>query len=100
MIHSFDDDLTQEIFHGMHSHALRKKYASNVVKDIERKLDLLNAAHSLEDFFLIPTTKPDAAVRDAHGKYSIPINGDYRLTFRWSKEGPTNVEVRTSYHAA
>lgn len=94
MIHSFEDSITEEIFHGTHSHAVRKRFPSGTVKRIQRTLDLLNAAPTLEALQEIPSHKPDPLVRDAHASYSIPVDATLRITFHWTAHGPARVQVR------
>ena len=93
MIQSFDDAVAEEIFHGIYSHAVRKKFSSQLVTELERKLDLLNAAESLESLHWIPSIKAEAGVRDAHGKYSIPLDPNWRLAFGWNG-GPEYIEIK------
>ena len=92
MIKSFADKTTEEVFNGIYTHGVRKAFTADQVKAIQRKLDLLNCAQSFESFHLIPSIK-ELAVRDVHGKYSIPLFGDYRLAFGWN-DGPENVEIK------
>lgn len=93
MIRSFADKTTEDIFHGLHTHGVRKEFSSDLVKAAERKLDLLNCAEDLESLRWIPSCQGQAAVKDAHGKYSIPIVGDWRLAFVWNK-GAEKVEIK------
>ncbi len=99
MIQSFADKTAEAIFHGIHTHGVRKKVSSDLVKNAERKLDLLNSAENLESLKMIPSiSKDEAAVRDGRGKYSIPIDDEWRLVFGWN-DGPENVEMKESYVA-
>ncbi len=91
---SFEDPMTEEIFHGIHTHAIRKNIPPNILIMAERKLDLLNGADSLETLNLIPANANEGVSRDAHGKHSIPIEGSWRLTFRWAKNGPEAIELK------
>ena len=93
MIKSFANKSTESIFHGIHTHGLRKEFSSNLIKAAERKLDLLNCAESLESMRLIPSMKGEAAVRDAHGTYSIPIDKEWRISFRWNND-VEDVEIK------
>ncbi len=92
MIQSFTDEATEAVFHGIHTHEIRRKLPSDLVKAAERKLDILNCAESLESLHLIPSIGANA-VRDAHGKYSIPIDTEWRLTFRWNN-GPADLQLK------
>lgn len=93
MITSFADAMTEEIFHGIHSHAVHKKFSGSLQKDIQRKMDLLNSAESLDNLRKVPSHRPDAPVKDVHDKYSIPINEGIRLAFKWNQKDATEVEI-------
>ncbi|MGC1878409.1 MAG: type II toxin-antitoxin system RelE/ParE family toxin [Rhabdochlamydiaceae bacterium] len=93
MIQSFADKTAEAIFNGIHTHGIRKDFSSDLVKAAERRLDLLNGADSLEFLHQIPSMKGEGGVRDAHGKYSIPIDTQWRLAFGWN-DGPENVEIK------
>ena len=95
MIKSFANQETEEVFHGIHSHALRKLLPANLYVIAERRLDLLNCIDSLEGLRIFPAINAEAAVRDAHGKYSLPIHGNFRIAFRWNNDGPADVEIKT-----
>lgn len=93
MIQSFADELTEDVFHGIYSHAVRKALSTTQVKTVERRLDLINCAESLDHLKMIPSIKAEGPVRDAHGKYSIPLDQQWRLVFGWNN-GPENVEIK------
>jgi toxin HigB-1 len=93
MIQSFADEITEDIFHGVYSHAVRKALTSGQVKMAERRLDLLNCADSLKSLSDIPSIAVEGPVRDAHGKYSIPLDRQWRLVFGWN-DGPEKVEIK------
>jgi plasmid maintenance system killer protein len=93
MLKSFAHEEAEEIYHGIHSHAIRKLLPAHLVKVAERKLDILNCAESLESLALLPTLRPEIA-RDAHGKYSIPIEGSWRIAFKWNG-GPAEIEIKS-----
>jgi plasmid maintenance system killer protein len=95
LITSFENELTEDVYQGIHSHAVRKKLKGYLVKAAERKLDLLNCAESLDGLRLIPSHKPDnSPVRDGQEKYSIPIEEELRLAFRWNDGHATHVEIK------
>ncbi len=94
MIKSFANQETEEVFHGIHTHGIRKMLPTELLKLTEQKLDLLNGADSYETLTLIPSIGSDV-VRDAHGKYSIPIQDNWRIAFRWTNDGPTDVEIKS-----
>ena len=92
MIKSFADKETREIFEGIHRHSTKKRFPSVMLKTIERRLDILNALDSLETLNQIPAFKSSS--RDTRDKYKIPIQDNWRILFRWEKEGPTDVEIQ------
>jgi toxin HigB-1 len=95
VIKSFADKMTENLFHGIHTHAIHKGFSSDLRKAVEHRLDLLNGADSLEGLRKIPSMKGEAAVRAAHGKYSIPINEHWSIAFGWN-DGPENVEIKSA----
>ena len=95
MITSFADELTKEVYEGVNSHAIRKKLKGYLVKAAQRKLDLLHCAESMEELKLIPSHKlDDSPVRDGQEKYSIPVEENVRLAFRWNDGNAENVELK------
>jgi toxin HigB-1 len=44
-----------------------------------------------------PGNRLETLAGDRTGQYSIRINDQYRLCFRWTVEGPTDVEI-VDYH--
>jgi proteic killer suppression protein len=73
------------------------KRFSTIVKVATRKLAQLDAAQTLE-FLRSPAGNRLEALKDERkGQFSIRINDQYRLCFRWTDEGPTDVEI-VDYH--
>ena len=70
---------------------------SNVINVATRKLTQLDAAQTLEFLRSPPGNRLEALVGDRKGQYSIRINDQFRLCFRWTAEGPTDVEM-VDYH--
>jgi proteic killer suppression protein len=95
MIKSFANQESEQIYHGIHTHAIRKDLSSYLVKVAQRKMDMLNC---IDSFDHIPACFPatgEAGVRDAHEKHSIPIEGNWRIAFRWDKDHAFDVEVKS-----
>ena len=96
MIVTFLSEATSDIYHGLESKQARK-IPQTIWKVTERKLDLLNAAHSLNDL-RIPTSNHLEALKDKlKGKYSIRINDQYRLVFEFRDGNAYEVEI-IDYH--
>ena len=62
-----------------------------------RKLDMLHAAHRLLDLRSPPGNRLEALAGDRLGQYSVRINDQWRLCFRWTDAGPEDVEI-VDYH--
>ena len=58
-----------------------------------RKLVQLDAAHTLEFLRSPPGNRLEALKGDRTGQYSIRVNDQFRLCFRWTDAGPENVEI-------
>jgi proteic killer suppression protein len=68
-----------------------------VRKSAEIKLDMLNAAVRLRDLRSPPGNRLEALKGNRQGQYSIRINDQWRLCFRWTDEGAEDVEI-VDYH--
>ena len=62
-----------------------------------RKLALLDAATTLEFLRSPPGNRLEPLRGDRAGSYSIRINDQWRLCFRWTNAGPEDVEI-VDYH--
>jgi proteic killer suppression protein len=62
-----------------------------------RRLVQLDAAETLDILGAPPGNRLDALRGDRRGQWSIRINDQYRLCFRWTHLGPTGVEI-VDYH--
>lgn len=63
----------------------------------ERKLAQLNAAMTLEFLKSPPGNRLEALLGNRAGQYSIRINDQFRICFRWTLEGAADVEI-VDYH--
>jgi toxin HigB-1 len=64
---------------------------------IERKLQMLDAAGSINDLRSPPGNRLEALSGDRKGQHSIRINRQFRICFRWTETGPEDVEI-ADYH--
>ncbi|MBI2176980.1 MAG: type II toxin-antitoxin system RelE/ParE family toxin, partial [Candidatus Tectomicrobia bacterium] len=62
-----------------------------------RKLKVLNAASKLEDLMKPPGNRLEALRRERGGQYSIRINNQWRICFRWKDSAAHDVEI-VDYH--
>ena len=70
---------------------------SAIARIATRKLTQLDAAQTLEFLRSPPGNRLEALKGDRKGQYSIRINDQFRICFRWSAEGPEQVEI-VDYH--
>ena len=73
-----------------------RRFAS-LVKVATRKLVQLDAAQTLDFLRSPPGNRLEALKGDRQGQYSIRINDQFRICFRWTADGPTDVEL-VDYH--
>ena len=65
----------------------------------ERRLSILNAALSLSTLRALPSNHLEALRGNRATQYSIRINLQWRICFRWPADSPGPVEVEiTDYH--
>ena len=62
-----------------------------------RKLVQHDAAQTLEFLRSPPGNRLEALRGDRAGQYSIRVNDQFRLCFRWTEAGPKDVEI-VDYH--
>ena len=62
-----------------------------------RKLAQLDAAHTLAFLRSPPGNRLEALRGSRAGQYSIRVNDQFRLCFRWTTTGPEDVEI-VAYH--
>lgn len=91
-IKSFKDANTESLFKGA-----RIKRFVNIESVAMRKLAMLNRAGSLDDLRVPPGNKLEALKGNLSGLHSIRVNDQFRVCFRWTPEGPTDVEI-VDYH--
>lgn len=98
MIKEFGDKPTEDLFNGISSTYARR--IPNKIWDVaQRKLDLLNAAQSLDDIKSPPGNRLEKLKGDYRGFYSIRINDQWRVVFKWDDRSSSAYEVRViDYH--
>ncbi len=93
MLKSFADKETEKLYITGKS----TKFPLSVCKVAVRKLDYLNAAQRLKDLKVPPGNRLEALKGKNAGKYSIRINDQFRIVFRFSDSDAYDVEI-TDYH--
>lgn len=81
--------------------ALHQRHPVKWLQAIEaiarRKLIMLDAAVELRDLANPPGNRLEALKGNRKGQYSIRINGQFRVCFVWTTDGPASVEI-VDYH--
>lgn len=93
MIQSFSCSRTRALFQDGVCHRLWRAFESVA----RRKLDMLDAAHRLEDLRSPPGNRLERLKDDRAGQWAIRINDQWRLCFVWGDSGPEQAEI-TDYH--
>jgi toxin HigB-1 len=75
----------------------RKAGWSGVASVVARKLDMLDHAAVLHDLLRPPANRLEALKGTRKGFHSIRVNDQWRVVFRWTAAGPTEVDV-VDYH--
>ena len=91
-IQSFRDHETEALFRTGKS----RRFAA-ILKVAVRRLDMLDAAHILDDLRVPPGNRLEAMHGDRAEQHSIRINRQWRICFVWTAAGPTEVEI-VDYH--
>ncbi len=58
---------------------------------------MLDSAETLRDLAALPSNRLEALRGDRTGRYSIRIDAQWRICFRWTDDGPYEVEI-IDYH--
>ena len=96
MIKSFADQGTSDLLYGDDTRAARR-FPKTLWRRIQQKLIILDTATALKDLSALPGNRLEALRGAQRGRFSIRVNEQYRLTFRF--EGGHCHEVRCEdYH--
>lgn len=75
----------------------KTKRFANIESVARRKLEQLGMAGSLDDLRIPPGNRLEALKGDRKGQYSIRINDQFRVCFRWIDGDAIDVEI-VDYH--
>ncbi len=92
MIAPFGDRGTEDLFDGRRS-ARVWRYPPDVAEGAVVKLDVLNAAASLQDLRSPPGNRLEALRGRLRGRHSIRVNDQWQLVFRWSEGDAHDVRL-------
>ena len=93
MLRSFKDKETEKIWRRQGSRRLDLPTQRAGL----RKLLILDAAEQLGDLRVPPGNRLEKLRGDRANTYSIRINDQWRICFRWTAAGPEDVEI-VDYH--
>ncbi len=93
MISSFKDKEAERIWRGEFS----KRLPREIQEVARRKLRMLNAARSVRDLRVPPANRLEALRGSRAGQFSIRVNDQWRICFRFSEGQASDVEI-VDYH--
>jgi len=93
MIKTFKCKETQRIF--------GRQYPRKLPRDIQkaafRKLRMIDCSETLSDLKVPPGNRLETLSGQKKGQYSLRINGQWRICFKWIDNNALDVEI-TDYH--
>ena len=92
MIRAFKDRKTQALFEGN-----RVRQFQAFTDQAVRRLTILNNSETLEDLVSLRSNRFETLSGDRKNQYSIRINRQWRICFRWAEDSPYDVEI-VDYH--
>lgn len=93
MIKGFADKETEKVFGGRYS----RKLPADVQRRAKMRLDRIDAASDLDDLRIPPSHRLEKLLGNRAGQYSIRINQQWRVCFRWQGGDAYEVEI-VDYH--
>ena len=93
VIRSFSDQETERVFRRGRS----RRLPPDLRRSALRKLAILDAADSLDDLRSPPGNRLERLSGTRAGQYSIRINDQWRICFRWA-DGDVDAAEITDYH--
>jgi proteic killer suppression protein len=97
VIRAFATPATEDLFNGVSRRRARVACPVALWPVARRKLDQLNRVRDLAELRVPPGNRLERLHGDRQGQYSIRINEQYRICFRWEDGYADEVEV-TDYH--
>ena len=93
VIKTFKDKHTQQLY----ATGKSKRLPADVLQRARRRLEYVDLAACLDDLKVPPSNRLHALSRDRAGQYSISINDQWRICFRFETGDAYDVEI-TDYH--
>ena len=93
MIVSFGDKTTQKIWDG----EWVKGFSTDIQETARRKLRMLNNSFDIKDLMIPPSNRLEKLKVSLKDFYSIRVNDQWRIIFKWDNGNAFNVEL-IDYH--
>ena len=93
MIKSFKDREAERIY----TRRFSRKLPHDIQEIALRKMKMINNAVSINDLRIPPANRLEKLEKDRTGQYSIRINDQWRICFKWKDGDAYDVEI-TDYH--
>jgi len=93
VISTFADRHTKELYETGKS----KRFPSEIWKRAKRRLEYLDLATGLDDLRVPPSNRLHPLTRERQGQFSISVNDQWRVCFRFEDGDAYDVEL-TDYH--
>ncbi len=93
MIKSFAAEETAKIFQRQFS----RRLPPEIQRTARMKLEILDAAETLQDLRIPPSNHLEKLTGDRSGQYSIRVNLQWRICFKWEDGNAYRVEI-VDYH--
>ena len=93
MIESFSDADTEKVFQRLPV----KRFSADLQRSALRKLLILDASETLQDLRIPPANRLEKLRGDRRGQYSIRVNEQWRICFRWMGNNAHDVDL-VDYH--
>ena len=93
MIRSFNDKETERIWNG----EVSRKLPIEIQNTARRKLRMINNAQNINDLRIPPANRLEKLHGDLSEYYSIRINRQWRVIFKWTDGNALDLEI-VDYH--
>ena len=87
MIKGWGNDEAKEVFEGRAPRAV----PADILKRARRVFAQLNAAATVQDMAAPPGNRLHKLAGDLKDYWSVSVNRQYRVTFKWGEDGPEEV---------
>ncbi len=97
MLKTFKSTGTEDIFDGIASREARRCCPQSLWSVARRKLDQIIRVRDFNELNVPPGNRLERLHGDRHNQYSIRINQQYRICFKWEEGHAYEIEI-TDYH--